>query len=49
MEKGKKATSIVETESTDVITGYFERAGSFGSIAIMAIFYTALFAIFSLA
>jgi hypothetical protein len=49
MEKSKKTTSIVETESTDAITGYFERAGSFGSIAIMAIFYTALFAIFSLA
>lgn len=48
MEKSK-TTSIVETESTDGITGYLERAGSFAYIAIMAVFYSALLAIFSLA
>jgi hypothetical protein len=48
MEKSK-ATSIVETESNDPITRYFERARSFGVIAFMALFYTALLAIFSLA
>ncbi len=48
MEKSKITTSIVDAESNDAITGYFERAGSFATIAIMAIFYTALFAIFSL-
>ncbi len=48
MEKSN-ATSIVEAESNDAITGYFQRAGSFGIIAIMAIFYTALFAIFVMA
>jgi hypothetical protein len=47
MEKSK-TTSIVETKSNDAISGYFERAGSFGAVAIMAVFYTALFAIISL-
>ncbi len=47
MEKSQ-TTSIVETESNDAITGYFERAGSFGIIALMAIFYAALFTIISL-
>lgn len=48
MEKSN-ATSIVEAESNDAITGYFQRAGSFGIIAIMALFYTAVFVIFALA
>ena len=48
MEKSK-TTSIVETESNDLITRYFERARSFGVIAVMTLFYTAVFAIFSLA
>jgi hypothetical protein len=48
MEKSK-TTSIVETESTDAITRYFERSRAFGVVAVMAIFYTALFAIISLA
>lgn len=49
MEKGNKTTPIVETESSDPITGYFERAGSFGYIVVMALFYSALFIIFGLA
>jgi hypothetical protein len=44
-----KTKSIVEAESNDPITRYFERARSFGVIAVMTLFYTALFAIFSLA
>lgn len=44
-----KATSIVEAESNDPITRYFERARSFGVIAFMALFYSAILAIFSLA
>ncbi len=48
MEKSK-ATSIVDTESNDLISQYFERARSFGVITVMALFYSALIAIFSLA
>ncbi|MEY4930372.1 MAG: hypothetical protein RI909_1096 [Bacteroidota bacterium] len=48
MEKSNKTTSIVDTESNDIVTTYFQRAGSFGYIVVMAIFYIALIAIFSL-
>jgi hypothetical protein len=47
MEKSK-TTSIVNAESNDTITGYFERAGSFGIVAVMSLFYTALLTIFSI-
>jgi len=49
MEKSNKTTSIVDTESNDIITTYFKRAGSFGYLVVMAVFYMALIVIFSLA
>jgi hypothetical protein len=48
MERSK-TTSIVEAESNDPISQYFERSRSFGVIAVMALLYTIVIAIFSLA
>ena len=44
MEKMEKFTSHrLESKFNSEIDGYFARAGSFGHIALMVLFYTALF------
>jgi hypothetical protein len=46
MAKISKTSSTVEAKSNDEVSGYFQRAGAFGHMAVMIIFYVILYTIF---